>query len=140
MAVAGSNGAGKTSLLSAIAGVARKGQRIEGRAIFQGSDLQWGDVPGHIDAGIRLVPERDKVFSLLTVAEISRSACGGAIGRILRWRMPLLVSAPGRASQYARGQFVRRRTADVGDRHEPAGLAQSIAARRTNARVGGAGN
>jgi branched-chain amino acid transport system ATP-binding protein len=26
-------------------------------------------VPGHISAGIRLVPERDKVFSLLTVTE-----------------------------------------------------------------------
>src|ERR1700722_1069588 len=69
LAVAGSNGAGKTSLLSAIAGVARKGQRIEGTAIFRGRHLQWGDVPGHISAGIRLVPERDKVFSLLTVAE-----------------------------------------------------------------------
>jgi branched-chain amino acid transport system ATP-binding protein len=69
LAVAGGNGAGKTSLLSAIAGVARKGQRIEGAVVFQGRDLQWGDVPGHIDAGIRLVPERDKVFSLLTVAE-----------------------------------------------------------------------
>ncbi len=69
VAVAGGNGAGKTSLLSAIAGVARKGQRIEGRAVFRGRDLQWGDVPDHIDAGIRLVPERDKVFSLLTVAE-----------------------------------------------------------------------
>ncbi len=69
LAVAGSNGAGKTSLLSAVAGVARKGQRIEGAAVFQGRDLQWGDVPGHINAGIRLVPERDKVFSLLTVAE-----------------------------------------------------------------------
>jgi branched-chain amino acid transport system ATP-binding protein len=69
VAVAGGNGAGKTSLLSAIAGVARKGQRIEGAAVFRGRDLQWGDVPGHINAGIRLVPERDKVFSLLTVAE-----------------------------------------------------------------------
>jgi branched-chain amino acid transport system ATP-binding protein len=69
VAVAGSNGAGKTSLLSAIAGVARQSQRIEGTAVFRGTPLRWGDVPGHINAGIRLVPERDKVFSLLTVAE-----------------------------------------------------------------------
>jgi branched-chain amino acid transport system ATP-binding protein len=69
LAVAGSNGAGKTSLLGAIAGVLRQGQRITGTAVLQGKELRWGDVYGHISSGIRLVPERDKVFSLLTVAE-----------------------------------------------------------------------
>ncbi len=69
LALAGSNGAGKTSLLMAIAGVVLKGQRVGGAAFWRGTLLQWGDVAGHINAGIRLVPERDKVFSLLTVNE-----------------------------------------------------------------------
>jgi branched-chain amino acid transport system ATP-binding protein len=69
VALAGSNGAGKTSLLTALAGLLRRGQRIEGTAAIGGLSLQWGDVAGHIGAGIRFVPERDKVFSLLTVTE-----------------------------------------------------------------------
>jgi branched-chain amino acid transport system ATP-binding protein len=69
VALAGSNGAGKTSLLTALAGLLRSGQRIEGTAAIGGMALRWSDVAGHIAAGIRLVPERDKVFSLLTVAE-----------------------------------------------------------------------
>jgi branched-chain amino acid transport system ATP-binding protein len=69
VALAGSNGAGKTSLLTALAGLPRRGQRIKGTVVIGGMALRWGDVTGHIAAGIRLVPERDKVFSLLTVAE-----------------------------------------------------------------------
>ncbi len=69
VALVGSNGAGKTSLLGAIAGLLQKGQKMGGYARFGGEDLPWGDVKTRRRVGIGLVPEKDKVFRLLTVDE-----------------------------------------------------------------------
>ncbi len=80
VALVGSNGAGKTSVLSAVAGLIRKGQRIEGHTSLEGRVLRWGDVKSHIMDGIRLVPEKDKVFNLLTVIENLR-ICRRAPGK-----------------------------------------------------------
>lgn len=77
VALVGSNGAGKTSVLSAVAGLMCKGQRIEGHTSLEGKTFRWGDVKTHIMHGIRLVPEKDKVFSLLTVAENLRICTRG---------------------------------------------------------------
>ncbi|SDC89760.1 ATP-binding cassette domain-containing protein [Paraburkholderia lycopersici] len=69
LALAGSNGAGKTSVLGALAGLRVRRQTLDGRLAFDGATLEPGDVAGRVAAGIRLVPDRDKVFGLLTVAE-----------------------------------------------------------------------
>lgn len=69
LALAGSNGAGKTSVLGALAGLRVHGQTVDGRVSLDGAALERSDVAGRLAAGIRLVPDRDKVFSLLTVAE-----------------------------------------------------------------------
>jgi branched-chain amino acid transport system ATP-binding protein len=69
LALAGSNGAGKTSVLNALAGLRIPGQHLGGTLTFDGATLKWGDVSHHLAAGIRLVPEREKVFSLLSVNE-----------------------------------------------------------------------
>ncbi|MFG1403332.1 ATP-binding cassette domain-containing protein [Xanthobacter sediminis] len=79
VALAGSNGAGKTSLLTTVAGLAQRGQRLEGVVRLNGARLRFADVAGHIAAGIRLVPERDKVFRLLTVGE--NLMVGGRLAR-----------------------------------------------------------
>ncbi|WP_258002416.1 ATP-binding cassette domain-containing protein [Burkholderia sp. WAC0059] len=76
LALAGSNGAGKTSVLGAIAGLRVSRQTVGGKIVFDGVALEQGEVAARIAAGIRLVPDRDKVFGLLTVAE--NLAIGGA--------------------------------------------------------------
>ena len=70
-AVIGPNGAGKTSLLRAIAGFLGRepGKIASGQVNFEGNDIR-GQTPYRIARlGIALVPERDKVFPSLTVAE-----------------------------------------------------------------------
>jgi branched-chain amino acid transport system ATP-binding protein len=69
LALAGSNGAGKTSVLNALAGLRIPGQQLDGVMTFNDAALNWGDVSQHLAAGIRLVPEREKVFGLLSVTE-----------------------------------------------------------------------
>lgn len=69
VAIAGANGAGKSSLFAALAGLAVPGRRDGGTLRFDGRLYDLGrrsPLPG---GAIGLVPERDKVFSLLTVAE-----------------------------------------------------------------------
>lgn len=93
VAVLGTNGAGKTTTLRAISGflgiddarvtegaVSFKGQRIENR-------------PPHLVArlGIALVPERDKVFPNLTVAENLSAPVAGGVDRTERRRREDLV-------------------------------------------------
>ncbi|MFA5597470.1 MAG: ATP-binding cassette domain-containing protein [Pusillimonas sp.] len=67
--VAGSNGAGKSSLLNALSGYIVQTQTITGQLFLGATALRWGDVRQSIAAGIRLVPETNKVFSLLSVDE-----------------------------------------------------------------------
>lgn len=69
IALVGANGAGKTTTLLALAGALRAGVRISGTQQFEGRTLPWGDVRTRLAAGISLVPEREKVFPLLTVRE-----------------------------------------------------------------------
>ena len=93
VSVLGTNGAGKTTTLRAISGflglddarvtegsVSFKGRRIENRA------------PHHVTSlGIVLVPERDKVFPNLTVAENLSAAVSRRISAAERKRLEELV-------------------------------------------------
>ncbi|AOJ94803.1 ATP-binding cassette domain-containing protein [Burkholderia multivorans] len=69
LALAGSNGAGKTSVLNALAGLSPRGRQLNGTIAFEGVALRDGDVAQRIGCGVRLVPDRDKVFALLSVQD-----------------------------------------------------------------------
>jgi branched-chain amino acid transport system permease protein len=76
----GANGAGKTSTLRAISGfTSSEGARVTGgRVELQGRDVTGWPPDKMVGQGVVLVPERDKVFADLTVAEnLQLSARGG---------------------------------------------------------------
>ncbi|MBO0767017.1 MAG: ATP-binding cassette domain-containing protein, partial [Hyphomicrobiaceae bacterium] len=69
--ILGTNGAGKTTLLRAISGFhgIDDARITEGSIRFKGRPIENGEPHLIARAGIALVPERDKVFPNLTVAE-----------------------------------------------------------------------
>jgi len=71
VALLGTNGAGKTTTLRAISGfLGRDDARItEGTIVFKGERIENHSPNENTQRGITLVPERDKVFPSLTVAE-----------------------------------------------------------------------
>jgi branched-chain amino acid transport system ATP-binding protein len=93
VALLGSNGAGKTTTLRAISGfLGLDDARItEGSISFEGHEL--ANLPPHRIArtGVALVPERNKVFENLTVAENLRVAVGkGAVEAAIYEYFPAL--------------------------------------------------
>ena len=66
VALLGANGAGKTSLLSAAAGVVRPKR---GRISFAGQDITAEPVPARLARGLVLVPEGRRILLSLTVEE-----------------------------------------------------------------------
>ena len=62
----GANGAGKSSTLNAVVGLA---PRSEGRILFQGRDISRQPTEAIVRGGIALVPEGRRLFANLTVAE-----------------------------------------------------------------------
>src|SRR5579862_3404310 len=71
VAVFGPNGAGKTSTVRGISGFLRtEGARVIGGTVrFEGADVTNGEPHRQAKRGVAFVPERDKVFPTLTVAE-----------------------------------------------------------------------
>ncbi|MDR5836062.1 ATP-binding cassette domain-containing protein [Caballeronia sp. LZ034LL] len=84
MVLAGSNGAGKTSVLAAVAGLRPGRQRLSGDIVLGGIPLTAGAIGTRIAQGVRLVPDRDKVFALLTVAENLRIGAARARNRDIK--------------------------------------------------------
>lgn len=80
VSIIGSNGAGKTSILNALMGLIPAGGAIR----FQGEDLSVLAAHNRARLGIRLVPERARVFAQLSVME---NLMTGAYG--LRRKIPL---------------------------------------------------
>ena len=75
VAVLGRNGAGKTSILRGIAGFLRSEHAtVAGRVALAGHDISGSTPMRTFRRGVMLVPERDKVFSALTVADHLRLA------------------------------------------------------------------
>lgn len=66
VSVIGANGAGKSSLLNCIMGIVPAGG---GEAIFDGNDITRVKAHDRAARGIRIVPERARVFPRLTVYE-----------------------------------------------------------------------
>jgi branched-chain amino acid transport system ATP-binding protein len=78
-AVVGANGAGKTSLVRAIAGMIRPRR---GEILFQGHDLVGLDSSATCELGLGQVAEGRQIFASLTVEENLR--LGGALARASR--------------------------------------------------------
>ncbi len=64
--VLGANGAGKSSLLKALAGAERP---ADGRVVFDGQDITAWPAPRRVRAGVVLVPEGRQILISLTVHE-----------------------------------------------------------------------
>jgi ABC-type branched-subunit amino acid transport system ATPase component/ABC-type branched-subunit amino acid transport system permease subunit len=76
VALVGPNGGGKTSTLRAIAGFPGREASVRATKLtFLGSDIGNWSTRRRARSGMALVPERDKVFSGLTVEEQLRLAC-----------------------------------------------------------------
>jgi branched-chain amino acid transport system ATP-binding protein len=73
VALLGVNGAGKSSVLNAIAGLVRA---YAGRVMFDGQDLTNAAPEKVVRRGLALVPEGRRIFASLTVEENLRLACG----------------------------------------------------------------
>jgi branched-chain amino acid transport system permease protein len=70
VAILGRNGAGKTSTLRGISGFfLTEHSRVTGRVMFEGRDIRGMSPMATAKLGLVLVPEREKVFPNLTVAD-----------------------------------------------------------------------
>ena len=135
--ILGANGAGKTSLLKAIAGVARTlpGKRVS----LGGRDISA--LPAHeiVESGLALVPEGRGIFGDLTVKENLLLGANPKRARERRSRAARTgaraVSAPARTRRPDRAHHERRRTADARDRPRADVQSGYPAARRAVARA-----
>jgi len=86
VALLGTNGAGKTTTLRAISGFlgADDAQIVGGRVAFQGATVTGRPPHELARRGLVLVPERDKVFETLTVAENLDAVVPGPRRRVSR--------------------------------------------------------
>jgi branched-chain amino acid transport system ATP-binding protein len=93
VALLGNNGAGKTTTLRAISGfIGRDDARVtEGSVVFAGQRIENQEPHKVAALGMALVPERDKVFENLTVAENLEAAIGRVSSRAERRRQADLV-------------------------------------------------
>ena len=81
VALLGANGAGKSSILKAIMGIA---PRSSGRIGFDGAPVERADTASIVKRGLTLVPEGRRVFGQLTVLENLK--IGAAANQTLRGR------------------------------------------------------
>ena len=83
VALLGTNGAGKTTTLRAISGfLGLDDARVtEGTIAFKGERIENGQPHANTKLGIALVPEREKVFPNLTVAENLQVPVAAHVGR-----------------------------------------------------------
>ena len=81
--VLGTNGAGKSTLLRAISGFhgIDDAEVTQGTVIFKGRRIENGQPHANTKLGIALVPEREKVFANLTVAENLLVPVAAHVGR-----------------------------------------------------------
>jgi branched-chain amino acid transport system ATP-binding protein len=131
VALLGTNGAGKTTTLRAISGfLGLDDARVtQGAIMFNGERIENSLPHQNTARGIVLVPERDKVFPNLTVAEnLSAPIARGTAAAEQRRRESALSPARG-AAEPDRRPPLRRRAADagLGERHH---LRSAIAAGR----------
>ena len=141
VALLGTNGAGKTTTLRAISGfLGLDDARVtEGSILFKGERIENRPPHENTRRGITLVPERDKVFPNLTVAENLIAPVPHGINFAERRRREALVyqffPASRRSARPHRRAVVRRRAADAGARQRDRLPARIAAGRRAVARA-----
>ena len=123
VALLGTNGAGKTTTLRAISGfLGLDDARVtEGAINFRGEHIENRLPHENTRRGIVLVPERDKVFPNLTVAENLIAPVPHRGDRATAARgtgLPVFPAAKRPAQPHRRPSF-RRRAADAGARERP---------------------
>ena len=140
VALVGNNGAGKTTTLRAISGfIGLDDARVTaGRIRFAGQRIENQPPHANTARGIVLVPERDKVFPNLTVAEnlavsASRARQRRRAAPARRPGLPVL-SARCAVAPAARRAALGRRAADAGVRQRHRLQARAAAGRRAVAR------
>jgi branched-chain amino acid transport system ATP-binding protein len=109
VALLGTNGAGKTTTLRAISGFlgADDARVVEGRIAFLGKRVE-GLAPHELARrGLVLVPERDKIFETLTVAENLRALVAGrrpgaSLEQVFEY-FPVLAERRGQLAGYLSG-------------------------------------
>ena len=135
VALLGNNGAGKTTTLRAISGfIGIDDARVTaGHIRFAGQRIENQPPHANTARGIVLVPERDKVFPNLTVAENLTVAASHRANAAERRQLEALVfqffPALARAAVAARRAAVRRRTPDAGVRQRHRLQARTAAGR-----------
>lgn len=80
VAIAGANGAGKTTFVNAVAGWSRGRPRVEGSVIVAGQDVSRLSAQRRARSGIALVPEPPGAFGQLTVTENLRMVRPATVG------------------------------------------------------------
>ena len=132
--VLGANGAGKSSLLKALAGAEKP---AGGRIVFDGEDITGWPAPKRVQSGVVLVPEGRQILISLTVHEnlLMGAYCrnDGGVEQGLRGDLRA-VSELARAPRHVCLGIVGRGAADAGDQPRHAGAAQTDDARRALAR------
>ena len=135
VALIGSNGAGKTTVLRTISGLLRPSQ---GTITFEGADISRAATDRIVALGISHCPEGRRIFGGLSVRENLRlgavaqadKAAAAADLEMVFTLFPLLQGAP----RPGRRDAVRRRAADARDRPGADEPAAAPAARRAVAR------
>ena len=103
VSIVGANGAGKSSILNAVMGT---GPAKTGRIVFNGEDISRLPVHERARRGIRVVPERSRVFPRLSVYENLLIGAYGlekkeGFGRKLEWLYGLFPRLQERSRQLA---------------------------------------
>lgn len=103
IAVLGSNGVGKSTLLKTIAGLLPP---MKGQIIWDGEDVTALEAPARCRSGIALVPEGKRLFAGMTVKEnvlmgAFTRADRDAVGRDLEWVLTVFPSLRDKLGQVA---------------------------------------
>ena len=142
-ALLGANGAGKSTTLRAISGfIGLDNARVTaGNVRYLGEDITGLQLPKTIHKGIVLVPERDKVFTNLTVAEnlevVSTTRAEGSNWRQIEEEIFVCFPRLAKLRNKPAGLLSWGRASDAGDWQRACLQAEPVAGRRT---VAGAGD
>jgi branched-chain amino acid transport system ATP-binding protein len=105
VAILGSNGAGKSTVMNAISGVAPV---IGGQVLFEGRDITAVPTKDRVPLGIAHVLERHRLFPFMTVLENLKlgayiPSARGAMGETMEWTFELFPFLRDRQQQLAGG-------------------------------------
>ena len=136
VAVLGANGAGKSSLLRAVLGLAKASA---GTVVFDGRDISHWSTSARVRSGLVLVPEGRRIVMTLTIHENLLMGAFNrrdtrAVAAEIDEHLPALPQSGGAPPPSGFGPLGRR-AADAGDRARPDRPSQGHDARRALAGI-----